>query len=147
MLRPKAKEKKRKPSLLDPFRPLIRKLVLEDELTAERVLEEVKGTGYTGGYTILKEYIGTFRPRSTRRPHCASRPSPECRGRWTCRPTRCCWPERRRRWSASPSCFGFSRWQYLYFFRHADAHTRLLTATCGPSRRPAVFRTRSSTTA
>ena len=43
--------------------------MLEDELTAERVLEDIRAVGYGGGYTILKEYIRTFRPKSARRPH------------------------------------------------------------------------------
>lgn len=59
---------------MDPVRPLIRKLVIEDELTAERVLDEIRAVGYRGAYTILKEepprsYIRTFRPKSMRRAH------------------------------------------------------------------------------
>jgi transposase len=123
VLRPKAKKKKRQPSLLDPFRPLIRKLVLEDELSAERVLEEVRATGYGGKYTILKEYIHTFRPKPARRPHDRFETEPGEQGQVDLSfytvvlgltPTKVV---------CFSMVFGFSRWQFLSFLLHADARS------------------------
>ena len=50
------------PGKLDPFKPVILRLVLEDRLTATLVLEEIRALGYTGGYSILKRYVRTIRP-------------------------------------------------------------------------------------
>jgi len=47
---------------LEAFKPLIHRLVLEDQLTAILVLEEIREVGYTGGYSILKEFVRSIRP-------------------------------------------------------------------------------------
>ncbi|MDI6773489.1 MAG: IS21 family transposase [bacterium] len=52
----------RRSSLLDPYRPIIQRLVAEDGLTGVLVLEEIRTLGYRGGYSILKECIRTVRP-------------------------------------------------------------------------------------
>ena len=51
-----------RPSKLDPYRAVITRLVLEDELTAILVLGEIRELGYGGGYSILKDYVRTIRP-------------------------------------------------------------------------------------
>jgi transposase len=51
-----------RPSKLDPYRPVIQRLVLEDKLTAILVLEEIRALGYQGGYSILKDYVRLVRP-------------------------------------------------------------------------------------
>lgn len=51
-----------RPSKLDPYRHVIKRLVLEDELTAILALEEIRALGYEGGYSILKDYVRTIRP-------------------------------------------------------------------------------------
>ncbi len=51
-----------RPSKLDPYRHVIKRLVLEDELTAILILEEIRALGYQGGYSILKDYVRTIRP-------------------------------------------------------------------------------------
>jgi transposase len=59
----------RRPSKLDAFRPVIRRLVLDDALTAVLVLEELRQLGYTGGYSILKDCVRQLRPApANRRP-------------------------------------------------------------------------------
>ncbi len=123
MLRPKAKEKEGKPSLLDPFRPLIRKLVLEDELTAERVLEEIKATGYPGGYTILREYVRTFRPKSSRRPHDRFETEPGEQGQVDLSSYTVMLGFTPTKVVCFSMIFGYSRWQFLRFLLHADART------------------------
>jgi transposase len=48
---------------LDPFRPIIEtRLVAYPELSAVRLLEEIRAAGYTGGYTQLKEAVRRLRP-------------------------------------------------------------------------------------
>jgi transposase len=54
----------RRPSMLDPYRAKTQSLVIEHGLSAVRVLEEIQALGYKGGYSILKEYVRTVRPRS-----------------------------------------------------------------------------------
>ena len=56
-----------RPSKLDPFKPVIQRLVLEDRLSAVLVLEEIRALGYQGGYSILKEYVRQIRPAPKRR--------------------------------------------------------------------------------
>jgi transposase len=60
-------ERPRRPSKLDPFKPLIARLVLEDGLTGVLVQEELRRLGYTGGYSILKEHIHHIRPAPRKR--------------------------------------------------------------------------------
>ncbi len=67
--KPKApRTKPRRPSKLDPFRAVIKRLVLEDELTAVLILEEIRELGYEGGYSILKDCVSRVRPSSASRP-------------------------------------------------------------------------------
>lgn len=49
-------------SKLDPFKPHLRRLIEEDGLTAILALEELRGMGYEGGYSIVKEHVRTLRP-------------------------------------------------------------------------------------
>jgi transposase len=53
-----------RPSKLDPYKAIITKR-LEDfpEMTATRLFEEVKAAGYSGAYTLLKDYVRSVRPR------------------------------------------------------------------------------------
>ncbi|MHB8397099.1 MAG: IS21 family transposase [Thermoplasmataceae archaeon] len=48
-------------SKLDPYRNSIRDLINKHNLSAIRILEEIRKLGYDGGYTILKEYCATVR--------------------------------------------------------------------------------------
>ncbi len=57
-----------RPGKLDPYKAKIRYLVCEKMLTAIRTLEEIKDLGYKGGYSILKDYIRTIRPKAKRPP-------------------------------------------------------------------------------
>ena len=68
LIRPKPARKKRK-SKLGPFQPVIKHLVCVDGFSAVLVLEEIRALGYTGGYSVLKEYVRSIRPKAIRRPH------------------------------------------------------------------------------
>jgi transposase len=51
------------PTKLDPFRPILEaRLTAFPELSAVRLLEEVRAAGYTGGYSQLKEAVRQLRP-------------------------------------------------------------------------------------
>ena len=51
-------------SLLDPFRPQLDGLLVRyPDITAQRILEELRGTGYAGGYTRVKDLVRLIRPR------------------------------------------------------------------------------------
>ena len=53
-----------RPSKLDPFKPIVKRLVLEDQLTAVLVLEELQELGFDGGYSTVKRYVRLIRPSS-----------------------------------------------------------------------------------
>jgi transposase len=53
-----------RPSKLDAYRPVIRRLVVDEHLTAALVLEEIRTLGYVGGHSILREYVRGLRPSS-----------------------------------------------------------------------------------
>ena len=57
---PRPSHRKRK-SKLDPVRPIIKMLIDKYNLSAVRILEEIRKWGYTGSMTILKEYCKTLR--------------------------------------------------------------------------------------
>lgn len=59
--KPTYKPREAKLGLLDPFRDYIKIRVMKDGIMASRILREIRDKGYTGGYTILKEYIRPFR--------------------------------------------------------------------------------------
>lgn len=57
----KIKRKPRK-SKLDPFKPYLQKRMLEDGVfNSEKLFFEIRQQGYTGGKTILKDYMQPFR--------------------------------------------------------------------------------------
>lgn len=57
---------KRKASILDPFKPLIRSLLEQDDYRATWILERVQSAGYSGGYDTLKNYVRKVKKRLTR---------------------------------------------------------------------------------
>ena len=54
---------------LDPYKPMIlARLAAYPKLSAIRLFEEVRGAGYMGGYTRLKDYVREVRPRPAPEP-------------------------------------------------------------------------------
>jgi len=59
---PTPKKRRGRSSKLDPFREYITHRVGEYPLSAARIYRELLEQGFTGGYTIVKEYISQIRP-------------------------------------------------------------------------------------
>lgn len=108
------------PSLLDPFRPVIKELVLKKALTAIRVLEEIRALEYEGGYTILKEYIRTFRPKPIRTPHERFETDPGVQGQVDLSPYKVLLGDVLTDVVCFSFVLGFSRWQFIRFVLHAE---------------------------
>jgi transposase len=53
-----------RPSILDPFEPILKELLAQyPNLTVERALQELRGRGFTGGYTVVRTRVRRLRPR------------------------------------------------------------------------------------
>src|SRR4051794_1663238 len=66
--RPPQYERPPRPSKLDPFRDEIQRLLQEDpRIPAKRIRELIEELGYSGGKTILDDYVRELRPRYERR--------------------------------------------------------------------------------
>lgn len=58
----------RRPSLVDAYEPVLRELLARyPDMTARRLFEELRGRGFRGQYTIVRERVGLLRPRPVKR--------------------------------------------------------------------------------
>jgi len=55
------KKRKRRPSKLEPYKPTVDRLLSEGVWNAMVILREIQAEGYTGGYTMLRQYIAPKR--------------------------------------------------------------------------------------
>ena len=56
-------------SIIDPYEPILRELLERyPNLTAERALQELRGRGFGGGYTVVHRRLRLLRPRPARPP-------------------------------------------------------------------------------
>jgi transposase len=54
-----------RPTVVTPFAPYLRERIAAfPELTGSRLLREIKELGYAGGYTAVKDFLRTIRPRA-----------------------------------------------------------------------------------
>lgn len=53
---------RRRPSKLDSFKDQIQSLVERHPYTAQQIFQQLRQQGYTGGYSILKEFVRQIRP-------------------------------------------------------------------------------------
>ena len=49
------------PSLLDPYKPYLQARLAEYPLSSVRLLEEIRGQGYAGGYDLVKRFVQPLR--------------------------------------------------------------------------------------
>jgi transposase len=121
LIRPKPARRKRK-SKLDSFRPVIKQLVCTEGLSAVLVLEEIRALGYTGGYSVLKQYVRSIRPKAIRRPHLRFETDPGKQAQVDLSPYTVLFQSEPTPVVCFSFVLGYSRWQFLRFFRRADAH-------------------------
>ncbi len=102
-----------KPTKLDPYKGIIQaRLEAYPELSAIRVLDEIRLAGYGGGYTQLKEYVRRVRPRSPEDPVVRFETPPGHQGQVDFADFRLPWGKRH----AFLVVLGFSRVLWLQFF-------------------------------
>lgn len=54
----------KRPSKLDPFKGEIVRLLERHDYSAQQIFQQIKESGYTGGYCIAREFVRQVRPRS-----------------------------------------------------------------------------------
>jgi len=59
------RKKALRPSKLDPFKPLIVKMLENHPYSAKQIFQRIREEGFTGGYSIVKEYVAKVRPSKT----------------------------------------------------------------------------------
>ena len=55
----------RRSSKLDPFKNDIRRMLASHPYSAMQILQRIREQGFDGGYTIVKDYVRTIRPKRT----------------------------------------------------------------------------------
>ena len=60
---PKAKKRTRKSSKLDEYKDYITQRLTNYPLTATRIYHEIQEMGFTGKYTIVRDYVRENRPK------------------------------------------------------------------------------------
>jgi transposase len=118
-----AKKRKARPSKLHAFKPVIQELVVKKDLTAIRVLREIRALGYHGGYSVLKEYARSIRRRSRRRPHLRFETEMGKQGQVDLSDYTVELGGQATEVVCFSMVFSYSRWQFIRFTERADAHS------------------------
>jgi len=63
MLRYEARKTVLRPSLLDPFKGQVTRLLDAHPFSAQQVFQRLREDGYAGGYTTVKDYVRRIRPK------------------------------------------------------------------------------------
>lgn len=114
-------------SILDPYEPILKELLAKyPNLTVERAVQELRGRGFPGHYTIVRQRIRLLRPRAAATPVARFETGPAAQaqmdfGVYDLDFTR----EGRRRVCLFSYLLGYSRRQYLRFVEAMDLATTL----------------------
>lgn len=104
-----------RPSKLDAYKPMIRRLVVDEHLTAALVLEEIRALGYAGGRCILQEYVRGIRPSSKQKVTTVVEHAPGAEGQVDWSPYRVTLGGEQRLVHAFSMVLPFSRYMVLRF--------------------------------
>ncbi len=61
VIKPPRYNKTKRGSILDPYKPYIKERLEKYDFSAVRILEEIREKGYTGKYTLVKDYCHTIK--------------------------------------------------------------------------------------
>ncbi len=105
------------PRKLDPYRGIIEaRLQAYPKLSSIRLLEEIRAAGYDGGYTQLKEFVRTVRPRPPEEPVVRFETEPGHQAQVDFADFRFPWGKR----YALLVVLGYSRLLWVRFYRRKD---------------------------
>jgi len=108
------------PTKLDPYKPLILERLAEfPDLTAVRLLDEIRAAGYDGGYTQLKAYVRQVRPKPAADPVVRFETAPGLQAQVDFAHFRFPWGRR----YALLVVLGYSRLLWLHFYPRQDMRT------------------------
>ncbi|KPA15036.1 Integrase, catalytic core domain protein [Candidatus Magnetomorum sp. HK-1] len=105
-----------RPSKLDPYKAKIDYLVKDKDLSAIRILEEIKPLGYQGAYSILKDFIRTIRPSKSRGASAPIEHSPGHEAQMDWSPHRVIVGGKEMIVHTGSIVLCYSRWLYINFF-------------------------------
>ena len=63
---PEYKKRKRKQSILDPYKQIIKDYLAQDNYKGTWLLDRIRNMGYTGGYDIVKDYVRKIKQQQAR---------------------------------------------------------------------------------